>query len=85
MSQDLMTVGDLIDNLQKFPRNLPIIYAKDDEGNSFQSVTYGPSIKYVCSPIKRYAEAWSSRKEIEEDEELEEKDKKNIIKVVCIN
>lgn len=32
-----MTVGDLIDKLERLPQDLPIVMAQDEEGNGYSS------------------------------------------------
>ena len=39
----VLTVGDLIAELSKYDKGLPIIYSHDDEGNEYQTVNAFPS------------------------------------------
>jgi len=43
----IMTVSDLIKCLKKMPKNMPVMYAVDAEGNGFDLMPYEPSIMKV--------------------------------------
>lgn len=47
MTHKIKTVGDLIDNLSKFPRSSPVMISSDEEGNEFKAVDGG----YVVDDI----------------------------------
>lgn len=77
-----MKLKDYIKSLQEIVEQNPdyseldVIYAKDDEGNGYQHVGYGPSIGVNSEEGKYYAEF----ENYDEDEhELDE------INCVCIN
>lgn len=66
-----ITVAEVIECLNQLPKDLPIIYASDDEGNQFNLVNFTPSIKIVKELTSRDMET------CDENEEG--------IQVVCIN
>lgn len=75
-TNNAITVGDLIRALKNLPKNAPIIYSHDDEGNEYQTVNHLPSI------MKFYDQEWG--RDLERVEEEEEEDREEIT-CVCIN
>lgn len=51
MRKDPITVADVIRHLQKFPLDLPVVYAADDEGNSYQAVVSIPQRAYAQEKV----------------------------------
>lgn len=46
-----MTVAELIEKLSEFPGNLPVLTAKDEEGNGYRHV-YGADDDAYCSSME---------------------------------
>ena len=44
MTNNMTTVGQLIKELEKLPKEMAVIYACDSEGNSYEFLPYSPSI-----------------------------------------
>lgn len=55
--------------------DLELIYSKDDEGNGYEKVHYGPSVvNYIASD-----------REVIHEDDLEEWDESDYEKVICVN
>ena len=75
ISKEHFTVGDLIKELQKLPKDLPIIYSHDDEGNEFQMVNQPPCVMRIRELTNRFIEVLNPDEENYEDG----------VEAVCIN
>lgn len=64
----MMTVEELINLLEKFPRDMRVIKAKDDEGNSFLQV-YGAELGFSPEPEAWKIETVYTQEEFEEEVE----------------
>jgi len=87
---EIITVGDLLESLEKLPKHLRIVYSKDDEGNSYH-------FSYFTATFGRYdkeGHSFISQEELNNIKNKKEKDKideqlieefKDGLPVVCIN
>lgn len=81
----MKTFSEYVESLQKHLEDNPedggytVVYASDDEGNSYHAVTFSPSTLIVEMPLTHHMEVVSP-----EDCE-EELDEENYFKVICIN
>lgn len=74
-----LTVGQIIEALEQFDRDLPVIYATDEEGNGFDYSLYEPSLG------KFDGHHFIPHPENLPDEKDEEYEKSKGTVVVCLN
>ena len=75
-----MTVGKLIEELQKLPKNTPLVYSIGDEDSDFHLMYTSPSVG-----LWEKGGLFVSNEQMKEEPEEYEYLKDNGIKVVCIN
>lgn len=79
-----MKLKEYVDGLVEFLKSNPelsdsvVIYSSDDEGNSYQEVSYEPEVQFTNSVDSHYFD-------ILHEDDIEDDDVENLIKVVCIN
>ena len=79
-----MKLKEFLNNIQEMVKEDPslleknVIFAKDDEGNGFEEVYYGPSIGVLTEDFEYVP---SDSKDFEEEYEYTKKD----INAICIN
>ena len=78
-----MTVKELIKNLKKMPQDALVIYSSDDEGNSYQTVSYDCTLGKFEGEYRGDFFPATDSEDSEEDRQNYENSKGK--KAVCIN
>lgn len=77
-----LTVGLFRKILKQYPKDLPLIYCRDDEGNEYQRVAFGPTTVFVKNTDYEYGRF----QKIYNDKEMESRsNSSDFKKVVIIN